>query len=421
MRRLRSQPFLFALAAVLAAGGIACGTGRLDTPPIPLESAVRAQNPPSDRGDDAESRLESTINEVRESAVALEYSAEGAPKGTRRVASGVVISDVGDVLSVRVNPPPSSSPIMARIASGRVLPARWIAGDPETGLTLLKIKPGSVRPATVSSRGAKLGMSVLVVGNPFGLAHSVARGFVAGLNRRLALGSRQLGGLIQVDAALHPGDSGAIVADLRGDWLGVVRSGLAHPAGRTVDANETAAEPSESPKGKAKRSDKDNEDRRHEYEYDHDLGFAIPACDALWVANQLRDHGRVDRAYLGVTMNLDQAGTVSFSEAGEGAILGRVLANTPADRAGLLPGDRVVALDRYPVRSAFDLTDRLDHTLADSEITVELIRGVGTAREHKTLSLRTAHRPTFAPPAAAARAASPSPNDVGISEPDKAP
>ena len=85
----------------------------------------------------------------------------------------------------------------------------WVAADPETGLTLLKIAPEAARPAGPSTRGARLGIPVLVIGNPFGLAHSVSRGFVAGLHRRLELGPRQLGGLIQVDASLHPGDSGA--------------------------------------------------------------------------------------------------------------------------------------------------------------------------------------------------------------------
>ncbi len=396
MPRFRLKWPRFILTGLLAGSGIACGSASRE----PLSKANQPALSAGDTVDDPEGRLNSTIDQVRESAVALEYSADGAPSGARRVASGVVISDAGDVLSVRVDPPPSSAPIVARIASGRLLHARWIAGDPETGLTLLKITPGSVRPATVSPRGAKLGMPVLVIGNPFGLAHSVARGFVAGLNRRLVLGPRQLGGLIQVDAALHPGDSGALVADLRGDWLGVVRSGLAHPD-RAFESKNTEAGAAETRKNK----DKEKDDRRHEY--DHDLGFAIPAGDALWVANQLRAQGRVDRAYLGVTMDLDPPGAGQGTEESEGAVLGDVLTNTPADRAGLLPGDRVVALDKCPVRSAYDLTDRLDHTLADSEVTVELVRSIGKGKEHKTLSLRTAHRPSFDRPPA---------KDVEISE-----
>ena len=131
--------------------------------------------------------------------------------------------------------------------------------------------------AAPSMRGARLGIPVLVIGNPFGLAHSVSRGYVAGLGRRLELGPRQLGGLIQVDASLHPGDSGALLADLQGGWLGVIRSGLAAPAESDRKGRESSTTTS---------------------------GFAIPARDALWVADQLRTRRRVDRAYLGVTMDL---------------------------------------------------------------------------------------------------------------------
>ena len=61
------------------------------------------------------------------------------------------------------------------------------------------------------------------------MGHSVSRGHVAGLDRALELGDRQLGGLIQIQAPLYPGDSGAAVVNLHGEWLGLIRSGLATP------------------------------------------------------------------------------------------------------------------------------------------------------------------------------------------------
>ncbi len=338
----------------------------------------------ADTLDVLERRVSEVIDRTRESAVALEYTAADAPNGPRRVASGVVISQEGDVLSVRIDTPPSSSPVIARVASGRRLPARWIAADPETGLTLLKVAPQAARPAVPSPRGARLGIPVLVIGNPFGLAHSVSRGYVAGLGRRLELGPRQLGGLIQVDASLHPGDSGALLSDLQGGWLGVIRSGLASPTAE---------------------GDRKGRDR----ELDHDLGFAIPARDALWIADQLRTRRRVDRAYLGVTMDL--AAPASAGEP-DGAVLGRVLADTPGERAGLKSGDRVVALDGLPVRSPYDLTDRLDRTPADASITLDLLRGTGSKRLPVRLTFRTARRPPFEP-----SRPSPSPSSSAKSRP----
>ena len=328
-----------------------------------------------------ERHVAAAIARAKESVVALEYTAADAPRGARRVASGVVIGDDGDVLSVRIDPPPAdSAPIMARDASGHTHHASWVAADPETGLTLLKIPPNLARPAVPAQRTPTPGLPVLVIGNPFGLGHSVSRGAIAGLNRQLEIGPYRLGGLIQVDTSLHPGDSGALLIDLRGGWLGVIRSGLAPPAGTEGD-------------------DRDREldrhlprDRDRDRDRDHDLGFAIPAGDALWVAGQLRAHHRVERAYLGVIPYAASAPLPAGAEP-QGVALVQVLPDTPADHAGLRPGDRVVALDGRPIHSPFDLDDRLARTAAGSEVAVAYLRGDDPAHERRTLTVRTASRP----------------------------
>jgi S1-C subfamily serine protease len=374
--RIRIRPLL---ATLLALAPASCGPSVTPSPvgrsresgtSVTAFTGSKAADPI----EAVEQILTEAIARVRESAVALEYSAAEGPSSSRRVASGVVVSDDGEVLSIRIDPPSSSTPIMARVASGRRLPARWVAADPETGLTLLRIERGSARPASPATHGARVGLPVLIVGNPFGLAHSVSHGFVAGLGRRLELGPRQLGGLIQIDAALHPGDSGALLGDLHGGWLGVIRSGLAPPGGESDDVSRAS---------------------------DHDLGFAIPATDALWVAGQLRTRGQVDRAYLGVTMD-KTFGALAVPSTGpdgaDGAVLGRVLADTPAERAGLKAGDRVIAIDGVPVRSPYDLTDRLDRTPADAEVTLDLVRAAaGNSHQIQRLTLRAARRPPFEP------------------------
>jgi serine protease Do len=95
--------------------------------------------------DDQERHVAESIGRARESAVTLEYAAAEGPSEARRVATGVVISDAGEVLSIRIDPPPSTSPVVARNAAGRRHAAEWLAGDAETGLTLLRIKPGFAR------------------------------------------------------------------------------------------------------------------------------------------------------------------------------------------------------------------------------------------------------------------------------------
>jgi len=384
-----------------------------------------------------EQRVAAAMERARESVVTLEYTAADAPPGTRRVATGVVINNRGEVLSVRIDPPfvghsPAAgrnlAPIVARDFSGHRYAACWLAADPETGLTLLRLSSRAVRPIRTAAGGPKLGSQVFVVGNPFGMGHSVSRGHVAGLNRALELGTRELGGLIQVQASLYPGDSGAAVVDLRGDWLGLIRSGLAvrrSGSGSEFSPNATVPESSSSAGLSSSTPAEAAVVRR---EPDTDFGFAIPAHDGLWVANQLRARGRVDRAYLGVRLEpVSNTGSItpSGSEPGaepkaidprsdarpaastsiaiepdgaaasaqEGAILREVLAGTPAAEAGLQPGDGIVALDGEPIRSGLDLTDRLDRIPARTTVLLGVVRGRGPRRQRMSLSLLTASRP----------------------------
>ena len=374
-----------------------------------------------------ERRVAESVGHARESVVTLEYTSAYAPSGTRRVATGVVINNRGDVVSVRIDPPPPEQasplggdmvPIVACDFSGRRHVAHWVAADPETGLTLLRLSSRAVPPIRMAVEGPNLGGQVFVVGNPFGMGHSVNRGHVAGLDRALEVGTNQLRGLIQIQASLYPGDSGAVVVNSRGDWLGVIRSGLAIPAPKAPEFGSSGSSPG-SPSSDGLSSST---------EADSHFGFAIPACDALWVANQLQTRGRVDRAYLGVRLvpiSTDSLTTRSSSEPGEGprpanirtrvtpaskvstvaepsdlqgtavegAMLRQVLAGTPAGQAGLRPGDNIVALDGQPIRSVSDLTDLLDRIPAGTTIHLRVVRGQGSMRQWLSLSLLTASRP----------------------------
>jgi S1-C subfamily serine protease len=378
VRRLRRPLIVRSVAICLFSGALVAILCMLRPPwpsvgaDIAVEQDDRGRDSDRDRErsdllDDQERRLAESIVRARESAVTLEYAPVDGPPKARRVATGVVINDAGDVLSIRIDPPPATAPVIARDALGHRHPAQWLACDAETGLTLLRIKPGAARPIGANLREPRLGSQVLVIGNPFGLGHSVLRGHISGLDRRLELEPKPLGGLIQIAVALHPGDSGALVTNVRGEWLGLIRSGLALPAPR----------------------------RTRDHEHDHDLGFAIPARDALWVADQLRSHGRVDRAYLGV--RIDPGATTERP----GAVLLGVLDDSPAGQAGLQAGDRIITLNGHTIESPGDLTDRLDRTLAGTEITLDILRGTHT--EHHIV--RTVNRP----PPATKPAATPDP------------
>ncbi|APW61933.1 S1C family serine protease [Paludisphaera borealis] len=368
------------------------GDGDLDSDPnafpIPAAPPTLAHREHEESDDDEvlfaamerlERRMAAGMIRARDSVVTLEYKAADGPDGTRRVATGVVINPQGDVLSVRIDRPvraPGESEaddetgparITARDAFGRQHLARWIAADPDTGLTLLRIAPRAVRPIRQAAEGPALGSQVFVIGNPFGLGHSVSRGQIAGLDRTLELRSRQINGLIQVQTPLFPGDSGAVVVNFRGQWLGLIRSGLAIPSTENAPTGERG----------------------------NDLGFAVPADHALWIAAQLRDLGQVDRAYLGVRLESDSA----LATSPEGAALRDVLPDTPAARGGLRIGDLIVSFDDQPTRTALDLTERLDRTPARKAVRLEIVRGGGAKPERKVVWVETANRPDVPRPA----------------------
>jgi membrane-associated protease RseP (regulator of RpoE activity) len=93
----------------------------------------------------------------------------------------------------------------------------------------------------------------------------------------------------------------------------------------------------------------------------------------------------------------------------EGALLDSVLDDTPAGRAGLKPGDRVVALNGQPIRDPYDLTDHLDRTPADAEVTIEYLRGPSPRNRPRSLTLRTAHRPKSSTPKLSSTGGAPTP------------
>ena len=332
-------------------------------------SARQARGTPEAPEAPEDRAIAGAVGRVRASTVALEYNM-GDPSGKRRVATGVVFSPEGDVISVRVEPPVGRArdSIVARDFAGHEHPARWVAADPETGLTLLRVEADDIRPIRPTARASLLGAVVFLIGHPYDLGQSVSLGNVAGLNRRVKYGPRPLGGLIQVQVALHPGDSGALLADRQGGWLGLIRGGLATP-----DAKD-----------------------------DNNLGFAITAPDVLWVAEQLLAHRKVDRASLGIKLSRDPVG--------DAAEVVDVVLGSPAEKAGLQPGDRVIALDEKPVRSPDELTDRLDRIVAGAEVVVDYARTYPQGPAVARIAVKTGPRPeplAPKPPAATSPPATP--------------
>jgi serine protease Do len=195
--------------------------------------------------------------------------------------------------------------------------AEVVGTDALTDIAVLKLKADHPLPAARMGRSADLtaGQTVLALGSPHGLSRSVSMGIVSVTDRYLASGGRMASPYntwIQTDAAINPGNSGGPLVNLRGDVVGVNARRL------------TGAE---------------------------NVGFAIPIDIAREVVEEIRSHGRVRRAWIGVTL---QEMVRKTDDPGQrGVVVADVDPLSPAAEAGFAPGDVLVEVQGQPVHARF--------------------------------------------------------------------
>jgi serine protease Do len=210
-----------------------------------------------------------------------------------------------------------ASRITVTTDDGQSYPAKVVGRDAKTDLAVVKIDVGKPLPyvAFGNSSAERVGDWVVAVGNPFGLGGTVTAGIVSAHDRNLDGGPYD--DYLQIDAPINPGNSGGPVFDQSGQVIGI-DTAIYTPSGGSVG-----------------------------------IGFAIPSNVASKVVEQLREHGRVERGWLGVQM---QALTPALAKAvgradTKGVIVDEVEANSPAAHANLQQGDIITAFDGDAVTS----------------------------------------------------------------------
>jgi len=201
------------------------------------------------------------------------------------------------------------------LVDGRSAAADLVGTDPETDLALLKIDLPDL-PAIRVGRSDQLmvGDVVLAIGNPFSIGQTVTQGIVSGTGRG-QLGLSQFENFIQTDAAINVGNSGGALVSADGELVGINTAFFS----RRLDSEG--------------------------------IGFAIPINLVRGVMQDLTQHGRVIRGWLGVgtqTLTPEQARALGLPSA-FGIILTTVQAGSPADRAGLRPNDVITHINDEPV------------------------------------------------------------------------
>jgi serine protease Do len=302
-----------------------------------------------------------------------------APRRALSAGSGFIIDKAGYIVTNN-HVVDSSKKITVILPDKREFVAKLVGTDPVTDVALLKIESDKPLPNVDfgDDKRLRVGDWVVAVGNPFGLSNSVTAGIVSSLGRSNLDGSQQYTNFIQIDAAINRGNSGGPTFDLRGQVIGM-NSMIFSPSGGSVG-----------------------------------IGFAIPASLIHDVVAQLKDHGRVNRGYLGVNIQSvtpEIAASLGLKE-GKGALVAEVVTNGPAAKAGFEQGDIVTAINGQPVEDSTDLTRKVAGVPSGSVATFSVSRGGKPSEIKVTIGSRpdervAANAPTGkdAAPAASATAA----------------
>jgi serine protease Do len=290
----------------------------------------------------------------------------------RALGSGFIIDAEGFVVTNA-----EASEITVTMTDGRSFEAELIGGDKRTDLALLKVEAEAPLPFVNlgDSDAVRVGDWVMAIGNPFGLGGTVTAGIVSARGRDLQGGS--LVDFLQIDASINRGNSGGPAFSAEGEVIGV-NTAIFSPNGGSVG-----------------------------------IGFAIPANVASQVIAQLREHGKVDRGWLGVRIQPVTPELAEGLDLGEprGALVASVQADSPAAAAGLEAGDVVLAWDGQDVEEFKDLSRLVAATEAGETVQVALWR----KGQEKSVSVVTGSLPEEA--AVAALEDEPRPEADGLQRP----
>jgi S1-C subfamily serine protease len=272
--------------------------------------------------------------------------AGGRNRGGERggTGSGVVVAPDGLILtnSHVAGSAGSGARIGVTTADGQELHARLVGDDPDTDLALIRVDEPVTLPAAPlgDSKSLKRGQLVIAIGNPLGFESTVTTGVVSALGRSLrARTGRLIDDVIQTDAALNPGNSGGPLVSSRGEVVGINTAVIMGAQG---------------------------------------ICFAVAANTASFVLGELVRHGRVRRAFIGVSAQQAAIAPRRRHAAGltqdSAVMIGTVESGSAADRAGLQPGDIVLSLDGQTITGADDLIRALTGEKIGRRATLDVLR-----------------------------------------------
>jgi serine protease Do/serine protease DegQ len=244
---------------------------------------------------------------------------------TQSLGSGVVVDARNGYVLTNNHVIDKADEIAVTLRDGRTLTAKLVGTDPEADVAVVQIPAENLTAVSLADSSAlRVGDFVVAIGNPFGLGQTVTSGIVSALGRS-GLGIEGYEDFIQTDASINPGNSGGALVNLSGELVGINTAILA-PGGGNVG-----------------------------------IGFAIPVNMTEKIMAQLVAHGEVRRGVVGIAaqdLTVDLARAFNLSDQ-QGAVVVRVVENSPASRAGLQVGDVVTAVDGRKIASSAELRNAI--------------------------------------------------------------
>ena len=257
----------------------------------------------------------------------------------RSLGSGVIV-DANGLVITNNHVVSRADEIKVHLNDKRQFKAKLVGTDPKTDIAVLKIEAESLPTVTwADSDKLEVGEFVLAIGNPFGLNQTVTLGIVSAVGRA-RMGIAEYEDFIQTDAAINPGNSGGPLVNTRGELVGINTAIFSQSGGNMG------------------------------------IGFAVPSNMARSILQQLVESGRVVRGWLGVSiqdLTPELAKQFGISKP-KGVLVGDVLADSPAERAGIERGDVILEFDGKPVEDPAQLRNVVAQMGVGEKAAIKLIR-----------------------------------------------
>ena len=274
------------------------------------------------------------------------------------LGSGVIVSREGHIITNH-HVVANMDKISVQLTDGRVEPAQLIGTDEQTDIAVLKIAAGRIEPLALgNSDEVRVGQMVFAIGNPFGLQETVTQGIISAKGRRAMADSGVE--FLQTDAAVNQGNSGGPLINLKGEIIGI---------------NSAIFSTSEDGAWLG-------------------ISFAVPSNVARRTLESLLKTGRIIRGYLGVTMvNISEITREDAASLGlrdtEGVVVAQVMPDSPAEKAGLKPGDVIRRFNGRPVPDKIFFRSRVAELEVNSKVELTIVR----SGQEQTLTVQIVEAP----------------------------